>query len=108
MNGPRRGRKSILLGGLCFLGLAYILMLMFRPTLTGQYQWDGILSVLLGLYICSHPVANILDVILFGRLLGQRVVIFWVEGAWWSLNALVLFIGWLVIYVGMLRFTAAA
>ncbi len=107
MKQPRRGRKSILLGGLCFLGLAYILVLIFRPTLTGYYSWDGILSVLLGLYICSHPVANVLDVILFGRLFGWRSATLWREGAWWGLNFVVLAVGWLVIYAGMMRFSAA-
>lgn len=102
----RRGRNSILLGGLVLFGLACILLLAAQPTLTGNYHWDGIISVLLGLYICSHPVANALDVILFGRYFWQPGASFWTEGPWWGLNALVLLIGWLVIYAGMLRFNA--
>ena len=105
MKASRRGRKSILLGGLCLLVLAFVALLYTRPTLTGSLKGDGIIGVLFGLYICSHPVANVLDVILFGRFFQQEGFSIWLECLWWCLNLLVLLAGWSVIYLGMLRFT---
>ena len=105
MERQRRGRKTIILIGLCLLALVYIVLLYFQPALWGTNKRDGILSVLLGLYICSHPVANTLDVILFGRYTWRQGSSVTAEVLWWGLNFLVVLAGWAVIYIGMLRFS---
>ncbi len=69
--------------------------------------WDGVLGVVLGLFICSIPVRAFLDLILYSRIQGTgfrtRRALSW----WIAANAAVLAAGWLVIVIGMTRFTAA-
>jgi hypothetical protein len=91
---------------MCLLAAGYIILLALYPALTGSLKRDGILSVLLGLYICSHPVANVLDVVLFGRYTWRQGSSMAAEVFWWGLNLLVVLAGWFVIYIGMLRFSA--
>jgi hypothetical protein len=101
----RHGRNFRLLVGMILLAIAYSGMLAYRHTLTGTYKLDGIIGVLLGLYISSHPAANMVDMLFFGRLYPSSsrgsVVL------WWALNILVLLLGWLVIVIGTTRFTVA-
>lgn len=91
------------LGGLALLGLAYTTWLQFRPTLTGMPLLDGGIGVLLGLYICSHPAANAVDM-LFERGLLRRIRSKWLGAGWLALNGLVLVVGWTVIAAGVTRF----
>ncbi len=95
----------MILGVMIVLGLAYLVLLNSQHPLTSTYRLDGIISVLLGLYICSHPVANTLDVIIYHRYLPPRKGSPGVEVLWWALNAVTLGTGWWVIFVGMLRFS---
>lgn len=94
------------MGLLILLAIAYSSLLKYHHTLTGRNTLDGILGALLGLYICSQGAANILDMLLFGgNTSGQRVsrrsILLWL-----AFNACILFIGWLVIVQGTIRFTA--
>lgn len=94
------------MGLLILLAIAYSSLLKYHHTLTGRNTLDGILGALLGLYICSQGAANILDMLLFGgNTSGQRVsrrsILLWL-----AFNAFILFIGWLVIVQGTIRFTA--
>jgi hypothetical protein len=76
----------------------------FFPTLTGVNEIDGLIAVWAGLYICSHPAANFLDILLF------RGHIHWWEALqrspayWLALNVFTLLIGFLLILIGMIRF----
>jgi len=54
---PLRLWISVLLGILCGS------MFLFTYTLTGSTTLDGIIGVLLGLYIGSHPAARLLDLL---------------------------------------------
>ena len=89
---------------LVVVAMAYNNLLNFQQTLTGSNRGDGILGVLMGLYICSQPAANILEAILFGRLTNTYEPSTFSAITWWGLNALVMFTGWIVIIVGMTRF----
>ncbi len=106
MNQRRRKRNSGILWGMVLLGIVYSALLAFRHPLTGTNLRDGILGVLLGLYICSHPAANLLDMILFDGAGGlpfpsRRSIVLWL-----TLNLLVLLVGWLIIFVGTTQFSA--
>jgi hypothetical protein len=105
MDKPQRRPNIRLLVGLVLLGTAYISMLFFRHTLTGTRRTDGFIGILLGLYIASHPAANFLDMLLFGRYFrlpgsSRRAHVLWI-----LLNLLILGLAWFVITVATIRFT---
>jgi len=103
MEQRRRGRNWQTLLVMILLASAYGGWLYYQRTLTGTSRGDGIIGILLGLYICSHPAANFLDLLFFSRGAGQvsslRSTAFWV-----ALNLLVLLLGWSVIFIGATRF----
>lgn len=90
---------------LILIGLAYIAWLRLHLPLTGAHQWDGIIGVLYGLYACSHPAGNVLDLILYGRYFHLPADARRVYNVWWFVNLLVLLVGYFVIVSGLLRFT---
>lgn len=101
---PRSYRQKLRwLGGLAALGLAYNNWLYFQRTLTGVPLLDGGIGVILGLYICSQPAANAVDM-LFERGLLRRIGSEWLRAGWLALNLLVLALGWTVIVTGAMRF----
>jgi len=98
-----RGRNTKTLWAVVLLGIAYSGLLYFHGTLTGTNKWDGIIGVVLGLYICSHPAANVVDMLFFRRggrrqFSSKRSTVLWL-----GLNMLVLLIGWLAIFIGTTR-----
>jgi hypothetical protein len=100
-----RGRRNIkTLWALVLLGIAYSSLLYYQRTLTGTNMVDGIIGALLGLYICSHPAANVVDMLFFGRGARRQFSSRWSAVLWLALNMLVLLIGWIVIFVGTTRF----
>lgn len=101
----RRIRKVLVLGGATLLAVIYRTLLSGLHTLTRSNKGDGIIGILLGLYICSHPAANLLDTLLFGRddwRSGAKLSII----LWLAMNVFVLVLGWIMIFTGMLLFTA--
>ena len=107
MDQHRRGR-NIKVWVLVLLGIAYSSVLYYQPTLTGTNNLDGIIGVLLGLYLCSHPAANVVDMLFFGgrdrrQFSSRRSAVLWL-----ALNMLVLLIGWIVIFVGTTRLVGRA
>jgi hypothetical protein len=74
---------------------------------TGLSWWDGVLGVVLGLFVCSLPVRHFLDLLLYWRIEGSRFPSRGARAWWIALNALVLGAGWLVIVVGATRFMTA-
>jgi len=100
MDQQRAGRKIMTLSLLVVLGIAYSGLLYSRGTLTGLNHLDGIIGVVLGLYICSHPAANLIDMLFYKRGIqypfsSTRSVVLWL-----ALNVLVLLISGVVIFVG--------
>ncbi len=104
MQERKRSRNFKLLVVLVILAIVYAILLIFLPTLTGIHRLDGSIGVLLGLYICSHPAAHMVDIMFFDRFffspgLSRRKNIFWLVT-----NVLVMAIGWGVIVIGSTRF----
>jgi len=105
MKQSRRGRSITLLIVMILIGMVYLALLYTQQPLTGNYKADGIVSVLVGLYICSHPAANSLDFLLYRRYMLARKTTRSIEIAWWALNLAVLLTGWWVMSVGIVRFS---
>ncbi len=105
-NRRRRQLNTGWLVGVIVLAIVYASLLYFGGTLTGTARLDGIVGVVLGLFICSHPSANLVDVLIFGRILGRQGMSKRTYFLWWVLNAVVFVIGFLVIVSGTTRFTS--
>jgi hypothetical protein len=91
-----RGRNYKTLGVVVVLAVIYIARMYARHTITDTPRLDGILGVLLGLFICSRPAANYLDLLFTrNRTAGERSLL-----GWLMLNGVVMFAGWLVITIG--------
>jgi hypothetical protein len=104
MDHQQRDRNIITLSILVVLGIAYNALFYSQRTLTGMNHLDGIIGVVFGLYICSHPAANLVDMFFYRRGIrhpfsSKRSVVLWL-----TLNMLVLLIGGIVIFIGTTRF----
>ena len=103
MDQQRLDRKIVTLSVLIALGIAYSGFLYFQPTLTSRQDLDGIIGVVLGLYISSHPAAHLVEMFFYRRAIryrfsSRRSVVLWI-----SLNVLVLLISGIVIFAGTTR-----
>jgi hypothetical protein len=83
------------------LTLAYSIPVCILGTLTSSGPLDGLVGGLLGLYICSHPARNTIDVLFANRFALARIWSTWSGRGWLALNGLVLLAGWWVIFLGM-------
>lgn len=101
MEQEHRGRNYRTLGVVMVMALGYVAWLYLQHTITGSIQSDGAIGVLLGLFICSRPAANMLDMLFAQR--SQSSSAEWASMGWLALNGLVLFIGWIVITIGATR-----
>ena len=84
---------------------AYLAWQSFAGALTQNDLLDGSVGVILGLYICSHPAANGIDLLFYERGRFRRLVSEKSGAGWLLLNALIMFVGWIVIVFGVARFT---
>ncbi len=107
MDRKKRFSKMVLLCSLVLVALVYGYLLNVQQPMAGTNTRDGIIGVLLGLFICSQPAANFLDALLFGRYLQLQRATIGFELLWWALNVLVLVVGWNVIFIGMVRFSGS-
>jgi hypothetical protein len=89
------------------LGIAYSSVLYSQHTIAGTNWGDGFIGVALGLYICSHPVANFLDMFFFNRGT-HKFSSKWSAFLWLELNILVFVLGWFVIFIGTTRLVGKA
>lgn len=106
MNQPSRVQNIKIMSGLVFLAILYSTLLFSLHTLTGTYQLDGAIGVVLGLYLSSHPAKHMVNMVFFDHSFlrwesSRRSDILWL-----LLNLLILGIGWIVIVIGTTRFTA--
>ncbi len=94
-----RGRNYKTLSVVVGLALFYLAWMYAQHTITGLSRLDGTIGVLLGLFICSRPAANYLD-LLFARnqSSSQRSLIWWLV-----LNGVVMFAGWVVLTIGAMN-----
>jgi hypothetical protein len=102
MEQQQRGRNYKTLGAVVVLALLYGGWLHTQRTITGLPRLDGVIGILLGLFICSRPAANMLD-LLFAARRSHSSSSEWSALGWLGLNLLVLFVGWLVITIGATR-----
>jgi hypothetical protein len=106
MSAQKRRQNYAILGVLILLALLYAATIYFWPPLSNAHKVEGSLGILLGLYICSKPAANLLDLLfdlLSSRFLpvsGLRLVL------WLTSNFIMLLVGWFIITLGATRFTA--
>jgi hypothetical protein len=101
-----RGRNYKTLAGVVVLAVVYGGWIITQRTITNMPRLDGVIGVLLGLFICSRPAANMLDLLFTRR--GQAASAEWSAIGWLVLNGVVLFVGWLVITIGATRLIAQA
>ena len=105
----RWGRLNFkMLWAVALLGMAYSSLLYLQGTLTGTDKWDGIIGVVLGLYICSHPAAHMVDLLFFRRGARRRFSSKRSAASWLALNMLVLLVGWFAIFLGATRMVGTA
>jgi hypothetical protein len=98
-----RGRNDAALWGLLLLSVAYGSLFRYLHTLLGTNVLEGAVGVVLGLYICSHPAANAVDILFFHRVALHPSTSRWSDFGWLALNVMVLLAGWLVIVLGATR-----
>jgi len=108
MDQVRRGRKIKTLWALILIGIAYGSLLYYQRKITGTDFADGIIGVLLGLYICSHPAANLVDMLFYSRDLRRPFSSKWAALSWLALNMIVLLTGCLCIFIGTTRIVGRA
>jgi hypothetical protein len=96
-------RKVGVLFGLILIAIVYGGLLLWLRTFTGNPLMDGVIGIVLGLYICSHPAANAVDLLFFQRKSLQQLTSGWSGLGWLALNLLALLIGWLMITTGATR-----
>ena len=96
-----RGRNYKTLGIVVVLALLYGGWMVTQRTITGIPRLDGVIGVLLGLFICSRPAANLLDLLFSQR--AQAGSSEWSAIGWLALNGLVMMVGWITLTVGATR-----
>jgi len=82
---------------------AYCLVLFEGWSPTGRHLLDGIIAMALGLYICSFPAANMIDILFYRHASTTRRVSGWSGAGWVSLNLVALAAAWLLITTGVWR-----
>lgn len=99
---PRQNFNTGLLITMVALGCCYALWLYLRPTITGSNLGDSAIGVLLGIYICSRPVSNLMDLLFTQNIrwneIRKRAGIMWL-----AMNFITTFAGWATIVLGATR-----
>ena len=90
------------------VALAYVALIDRLPAPVHTDLLRGSIGVILGLYICSHPAANAVNVLFFDRGNFRQLRSGWTVLGWLALNAMVVLLGWLVITSGMTRLVRPA
>ena len=99
-----RGRYNTkAMWALIVLGVGCSSLLYYEPALIGTSNVAGIIGVVVGLYICSHPAAHVVDLLFFRRSGRPQFPSKWAAVWWLIVNMLVLLIGWMVIFLGTTR-----
>jgi len=98
-------QKSRFLTWLLLLAGGYSSVLYIHFSLTGTHLLDGVIGVILGIYVCAHPAANVLDFILYGKALLLEKITIRPMIIWWLLNSMAMFMGLLVFVLGLLRYS---
>jgi hypothetical protein len=86
------------------LAIAYGILVLYLHTITGSNTLDGTIGVLLGVYICSHPAAHLLDLLYLAPGVRQQALSSQLGILWLGLNVVVLLVGVITIVIGANRF----
>lgn len=84
------------------LGAIYAAWLYTRQTITGSNFWDAAIGVLLGIYICSRPVSNLMDM-LYAQNVRWKELKKRAGMTWLIMNFITTFVGWATIVLGATR-----
>ena len=109
-------RKSRLIWALLALGAFYVLAIRLLPGMsdvllvgeTTVATAAGITGIVLGLYICSNPASNAIDLIFMERGSLGRLSSHWSGIGWLALNGAALILGWFVIVLGAIQLAGRA
>jgi hypothetical protein len=98
----RRGLRSN--AGLVGLTIVALLYGVYESFVIFISYWDGTVGVVLGLFICAQPAANLIDTLYQARYLRRD------EPGWLSpaLNGLAMLAGIIIIIIGTTQLTVAA
>jgi hypothetical protein len=99
-----RGRSPAFLFGMIVLAAVYGWLVSYLGLTTGTVLLDGTIGVGLGLYICSHPVSNAIDLLFLDHGIMRHGSQDAHGLAWYGLNLLVMVAGWLVCVIGLTLF----
>jgi hypothetical protein len=108
VNRQRSSRNTRTLWLLILLSAIYGGMLHFRHGVTGRHMLDGFIGVALGLFICSRPAANAVDLLFAERFKLRQITGTWDGIGWLALNLLVFLVGFAVIMLGTRQLAAAS
>ena len=100
-------RDAAWLGAMAALGAGWVAISAVLGTITGHHQADGIVGIVLGLYVSSFPARHFVDLLMYSKIEGARFPTRRTLGWWIALNAGVLLAGFLTIVFAAARFTAA-
>jgi hypothetical protein len=103
-----RRRNTKTLWALIPLGIAYSGLVYYQRAITGVKDVDGAIGVLLGLYICSHPAANVVDILFFRGWARLQLSSRGSAVLWLALNILAFLTGWIAIFAGTTRLIGKA
>ena len=104
MNQAKRRHNAGFLWALIFLAFIVGAVFHYWTKLTGINELDGLIGVWLGLYICSRPAANFLEIIVFHGDVRMWDSLKRSAVSWLMLNMLVLLAGFILIMIGTTRF----
>jgi hypothetical protein len=99
-------RDAAWLGAMVAVGAAWIAISSVVGSITGSRPADGIVGIILGLYVSSFPARHFVDLLIYWKTEGARFPTRRSLGWWIALNAGVLLAGFLVIVFAAARFTA--
>jgi len=99
-----KDRDEKTMWGLILLAIVVGGLFHFFYTLTGNDEIDGLLGVLLGLYICSKPATHVVDLMILGRDIHHWISTIQSNFWWVMLNLLVMFSGLSLIMTGTARY----
>jgi hypothetical protein len=94
------------LAAMAGLGAAWVALSLVLGSITGRHQVDGIVGIVLGLYVSSFPARHFVDLLIYGKTELARFPTRRALGWWVALNAGVLLAGFVTIVYAAARFTA--
>jgi hypothetical protein len=103
MGQRKQQRNSGALWRLIAAAILYALALRFLSPLIGRPVLEGVLGVVLGLFICAHPAANAVNMLFFERYALRQIGSEWSLVRWLALNLIVLLAGLVVVFLGIRR-----